>query len=272
MLPPPPELPPRIRESTPERLFYVVKHGMKFTGMPAWPSQHRDDEVWAMVAFLKRLPDLNAEGYRALALGGLTLEPPSGREIATADATSAATNACMRCHGAAGQGPSSELVPVLHGQPAPFLVAALEAYASARRASGIMQPVAVDLTPRGMERVADFYSGLARPPDTARANVDAAAVERGRAIALEGVASDRIPPCSVCHGADALPAYPRLAGQNFRYMIGRLHRWQEGLVADTATAAIMAPIARLLTEQQSADVSAYFSALQAGSAGGATQR
>ena len=41
MLPPPPDLVPRIRESNPQKLFYVVKHGMKFTGMPAWPSQQR---------------------------------------------------------------------------------------------------------------------------------------------------------------------------------------------------------------------------------------
>mgnify|MGYP003298824914 CR=1 FL=1 len=26
-------------------LFSIVKHGLKFTGMPAWPTQSRDDEV-----------------------------------------------------------------------------------------------------------------------------------------------------------------------------------------------------------------------------------
>ena len=27
----------------PRELFYIVKHGMKFTGMPAWPADGRDD-------------------------------------------------------------------------------------------------------------------------------------------------------------------------------------------------------------------------------------
>jgi cytochrome c553 len=39
----------------------------------------------------------------------------------------------------------SNLVPVLHGQPAEFLVSALNAYAEGKRRSGIMQPLAADL-------------------------------------------------------------------------------------------------------------------------------
>jgi hypothetical protein len=31
--------------------------------MPAWPAPQRDDEVWAMVAFLGVFPDLDAEAY-----------------------------------------------------------------------------------------------------------------------------------------------------------------------------------------------------------------
>src|SRR5688572_16749817 len=57
MTPAPPYLPPLVAEWQPRHLFYVVKHGVKFTGMPAWPTQNRDDEVWAMVAFLERLPN-----------------------------------------------------------------------------------------------------------------------------------------------------------------------------------------------------------------------
>lgn len=63
MTPPPPYLPPKLARWEPDELFYIVKHGIKFAGMPAWPSQQRDDEVWAMVAFLRRFPQLNAEQY-----------------------------------------------------------------------------------------------------------------------------------------------------------------------------------------------------------------
>lgn len=64
MTPRPPHLPPRLSEWSPDDLFYVVKHGVKFTGMPGWSALGRDDEVWAMVAFLRKLPSLAAEDYR----------------------------------------------------------------------------------------------------------------------------------------------------------------------------------------------------------------
>lgn len=41
MTPHPPNLLPVIAELQPDELFYVVKHGVKFTGMPAWPTQQR---------------------------------------------------------------------------------------------------------------------------------------------------------------------------------------------------------------------------------------
>jgi len=64
MLPPPPDLTRRVLSWQPEELAYIVKHGIKFTGMPAWPAQQRDDEVRAVVAFLMLLPELDAEKYR----------------------------------------------------------------------------------------------------------------------------------------------------------------------------------------------------------------
>jgi mono/diheme cytochrome c family protein len=58
-----PRAPDLRRESrdTPEEDFWVVKHGIKMTGMPAWGVTHDDDLLWDVVAFLRRLPDLTAE-------------------------------------------------------------------------------------------------------------------------------------------------------------------------------------------------------------------
>ena len=53
MLPQPPDLAGAVDEWSDAELFRIVKHGVRFTGMPAWPTQARDDEVWAMVAFLR---------------------------------------------------------------------------------------------------------------------------------------------------------------------------------------------------------------------------
>ena len=70
MLPRPPDLAPGIGAWTDAELFRIVKYGVRFTGMPAWPTQERDDEVWAMVAFLRALPQMDAPTYRELAIGG----------------------------------------------------------------------------------------------------------------------------------------------------------------------------------------------------------
>jgi mono/diheme cytochrome c family protein len=51
---------------TPAEQFWVVKHGLKMTGMPAWGVTHDDELLWDVVAFLRKLPALSAEQYQAL--------------------------------------------------------------------------------------------------------------------------------------------------------------------------------------------------------------
>jgi cytochrome c553 len=260
MLPPPPNLSTSMREWHDRELFWIVKNGIKYTGMPAWVAEQRDDEVWAVVAFLRRLPSLDAAGYRDLALGGLPVPPQSGGEIATTEGTSGAVSACARCHGENRRGPNSRLVPVLHGQPAAFLLAALEDYAHARRPSGIMQPLASDLSPEDRTRVARYYAGL-MPPAAPKLELNPESVERGRLLATSGDPGARIPACMDCHNASSLEVYPRLAGQHAVYLSNRLRLWKRGLSSRSSTDPIMAPIARSLSEQQIEDVSAYFSSI-----------
>jgi mono/diheme cytochrome c family protein len=40
------------------------------TGMPAWGRTHSDEEIWNLVAFLGRLPGMDADTYRHLAESG----------------------------------------------------------------------------------------------------------------------------------------------------------------------------------------------------------
>jgi len=51
---------------TPGEEFWMVKHGIKMTGMPAWGVTHDDKIIWDVVAFLRKLPGLSAEDYQAL--------------------------------------------------------------------------------------------------------------------------------------------------------------------------------------------------------------
>ena len=57
---------PTIGVSDPARTFWVIKHGVKMTSMPAWGLSHTDDQIWDMVAFLLRIKGMTAADYRNL--------------------------------------------------------------------------------------------------------------------------------------------------------------------------------------------------------------
>ena len=62
---------PKLREGvsdwTPAELFWIIKYGIKFTAMPAWGPSHNDDQIWALVAFVEKQPQLSAQEYAAMA-------------------------------------------------------------------------------------------------------------------------------------------------------------------------------------------------------------
>lgn len=47
-------------------LFWVIKNGIRMTGMPAWGPTHDDAEIWDIVAFVKALPSIDAAEYERL--------------------------------------------------------------------------------------------------------------------------------------------------------------------------------------------------------------
>ena len=47
----------------PKEAFWVIKHGLKMSAMPAWGTTHDDDTIWSMVAFLQKLPELSSVQY-----------------------------------------------------------------------------------------------------------------------------------------------------------------------------------------------------------------
>ena len=65
--PQPPDLAHASVHYTPPELFWILKHGIKMTGMPAW-SDHSDEELWATVAFLHKLPGMSEEDYGKLVM------------------------------------------------------------------------------------------------------------------------------------------------------------------------------------------------------------
>lgn len=53
-------------EHPPREQFWVIKHGIKMTAMPAWGVTHNDDLVWNMVAFVQKLPGMSLADYDRL--------------------------------------------------------------------------------------------------------------------------------------------------------------------------------------------------------------
>ena len=56
----------KVADSSPAEEFWVIKHGIKMTGMAAWGPTHNDTLIWDMVAFLQRLPHLTAAEYQTM--------------------------------------------------------------------------------------------------------------------------------------------------------------------------------------------------------------
>ncbi|WP_444575889.1 c-type cytochrome [Blastomonas fulva] len=46
--------------------FWIIKHGIKMTAMPAWGKTHDDRLIWDMVAFVRKLPGLSPAQYQAM--------------------------------------------------------------------------------------------------------------------------------------------------------------------------------------------------------------
>ena len=65
MYPKPPVLTHVSDRYTPGELFWILKNGIKMSGMPSW-GDHGDDQLWNAVAFLEKLPGMTPEQYGAL--------------------------------------------------------------------------------------------------------------------------------------------------------------------------------------------------------------
>jgi cytochrome c553 len=63
MEPSPPYLLDATAKWTPPQLFWIVKNGIKMTGMPAWRDSLPDDQIWELVGFLDAMRELPPQTY-----------------------------------------------------------------------------------------------------------------------------------------------------------------------------------------------------------------
>lgn len=235
--PPAPWLPDHLDEWDDRKLHWIVTHGVKMTGMPAWAGKDRPDEVARMVAFIRRLPTMTAAEYRAL----------SGTDTGLG---------CASCHGVDGRGRSQPDIPILGGQNADYLVKALEDYATGRRDSAVMATAAAPMTREQMVTMAKLVAaqpGLGGAPGT-----DAAA----KAIVEKGLPREQLPACASCHRSGGKA--PVLAGQRPEYLIQRLRNWRgdEAVVDARKPQTTMPVIARRIPEDMIEPLARFYAGRQ----------
>ncbi len=55
-------------EWPPEEIFWTIRQGVKATGMPGWEFRLPDEDLWAIVAYVRLLPHISPEEYVAQGL------------------------------------------------------------------------------------------------------------------------------------------------------------------------------------------------------------
>lgn len=258
MLPPPTDLQKHARFWTREQLFWIARHGIQLTGMPAWSGKGRDDEVWAVAAFLEALPAMTETEYRRYAGGHSPDQNYSPQKFVNEGRPRLDLTACSRCHDTADAEPTSHYIPRIGGQDEAYLKRALHEYRDDSRQSGFMEPVADDLNDEQIERLATYYASLIPVIQKRSPSVSSAEQELGRQLAEHGDRTRKIPACLSCHGANGRTDFPRLAGQSEQYIEQQLRLLRRGVRDETPHGAMMTVVAKRLTEQQILAAAGFF--------------
>ena len=275
---------------SPRELFRIVHAGVKYSAMPGWPASGRDDEVWHLVAFLRALPKMTPEQFRALALvapqapaadagkrafGPVAVERPyaiiNDREPPipsysyrwpvypfgmNAGSPGDPVSTCARCHGADGAG--GGVFPNLTLQDPTYIRRTLAAFAGGRRQSGFMRVAASGLSPDQIRALADYYAALPRKASAPGAASDGL----GQRFALIGDPARGLGPCAGCHGVTraAAKAYPILDGQSAWYVANQMRVFRGGGRGGIEGENPMVAIARKLDDREIEAIARYYAA------------
>ena len=191
---------------------------------------------------------------------GLASMGAVGQSAPAAGPPSAA--ACAGCHGANGEGAGA--FPRLAGAGAPYLREQLEAFASGKRKSPVMQPIAQALTAPQRDELAAFYA--AKTKLGAAQDVEPrTSADVGPWLATRGRWQDDLPACAQCHGPGGIGVgghFPPLAGQPAAYLEQQLRAWRTD-DRPPGPLGLMQIVARKLSDAEVKAVSDYYAALQA---------
>lgn len=131
-------------------LYWITRHGIKMSGMPAWQHRLPDEDLWAVVAFVRTLPKLSPRDYREI-MAGQGQPPCSGGAPVTSAADAARgraalnQNGCNACHQIPGvTGPKVHVGPPLTGMGSRQLIAGAVPNTPEQMARWVRDPHAID--------------------------------------------------------------------------------------------------------------------------------
>lgn len=159
---------------------------------------------------------------------------------------------CTSCHGAGGQ-PGNGQYAALAGQSSAYIQTQLHAFATGRRQSSQMGPLAASLSETQVLALAEYFAR--QPPRITEAT------ERSDALAQRGKTVVSTHGCIACHGNNLSGGSigPRIAGQGEGYLRDQLESFRQGQRKDPNQA--MNAIASQLSDDEIQATAHYLAGL-----------
>ncbi len=170
---------------------------------------------------------------------------------------------CVGCHGIPGYQssfPEVHRVPMISGQNAKYIAAALNAYKTGERKHPTMRGIAETLTEQDIADISAYYEKHA---GTAGGGAKTVREPSPQVAALLQKAA-----CASCHGADYSkpidPSYPKIAGQHSDYLFVALKSYKATNTANNVgrTNGVMGAIAKQFTQAELKALSGYIGSLE----------
>jgi cytochrome c553 len=194
----------------------------------------------------------------ALACGALSLTPAIAQD---AKAGEAKVSMCIGCHAIPGYQasfPEIHKVPMIAGQGAKYIVAALNAYKKGERKHPTMRAIAGSMSDADIADVAAYYE------QEGKAAVAAASAAAAPSPAVAELLKKGA--CASCHGENLSkpidPSYPKLAGQHADYLFVALKAYQTEKNPHVGRSnPVMMGMAKPYTQKELKELSAYIASL-----------
>jgi cytochrome c553 len=160
--------------------------------------------------------------------------------------------ACVACHGVDGNAPLPQF-PNLAGQTARYLYLQLKDFKEGRRKDPLMSPMAVNLSKKDMQDLADYFSKQKSKPSEYK--VEADKITEGKKIADAAL-------CTMCHlgGFSGQNEIPRVAGQHYEYIVKQLKDFRAK--NRTNDAGNMTSVSRGLSDEDIDKLAQYITSLR----------